>query len=205
MWMFHCYNKKGTQMAKYVLNLTKPHAESMIELINNDNAGTIVEPLTLAKYELTGLRDVLPADNLTSARTHAVTVVNKAVPTDTVEVFFNKVALTDIVTMTAAGKDFDWYDPDTWDDSTSPALAITALKAACTRDGVDAVAVLGDITVTRVQNQETNHFELVFSYTSHVMHTGAKFQMPKHFSETITTTDLVGFIYQPIAPESVVE
>lgn len=193
-------------MAKYVLNLTKAHAESMIELINNDNASTVVTPLTLAAYDLINLRPTVPADNLSAPRTHAVTVQNKKVPTDTVELFYNKVSITDIVTMTSAGGDFDWYDPDTWSDSTSPTQAIAAFKTACTRAGANPDNILGNpITVTRALNQSTNHYELTFSFESFVVKTGAVFVMPKHFSETVTVTDLVGFIYQPIAPESVVE
>lgn len=185
-------------MDKYILNMTKAHAESMIELINHDNQATIGEPLTLAKYNLIKLRPVVDGDQLSEPRTHAVTVQNKKVESDTVEVYYNKISLTDVVNMTSADKDYDWYDPDTWVPESSPALAIAALKKACTRFNVDAEKALGEITVERKHNSATNHFDLVFNFDSYVFKTGAAFQMPKHFSESISVKDLVGFIYEPI-------
>ena len=100
--------------------------------------------------------------------------------------------------------DFNWYDPDTWEDATSPAQAVTAFKAAAVRAGVGADVVLHDIVATREYDNELNRYYLVIATKSMVFHTGAKFQMPKHFSETVTVTELSGFIYEPIKPEDVV-
>lgn len=192
-------------VTKYKLDMTKPHAQSLIELINHDNADTIGTPLTLSGYELNNERAIPEAEQAQHPRTHGITVQNKNVAKDNVEVYWNKVAVTDVVSMTSAGGDFNWYNPDDWEDATSPAQAIVAFKAACTRDGIDPDNALGQITVERTFDQAKNHFYLTFSFSSHVFLTGAKFEMPKHFSEIITVKDLVGFIYEPIKPEDVVE
>ncbi len=185
-------------MARYKLDMTKPHKVSMLELVNHDNAATIGTALTIENTNLISPREVQESESI--ARTHAVTLQNKAIEKDTVEVFYNKINLNDVVTMTQEGGDFNWYDPDTWDDSTSPAKAIEAFKAAATKAGVDASVAMDNITVTRALNEVENHYYLTFSYESMVFITGAKFKMPKHLSEVITVTDLNGFIYEPLQP-----
>lgn len=189
-------------MAQYKLDPTKPHRQSLIELVNNDNAATIGTALTLADVNLINHRVVASEEAI--ARTHAVTLQNAKYAADTVEVFFNKIKLTDMVTMEAS--DFQgWYDPDTWDDATSPAAAIAAFKAAATRAGVDADAVLENLAITRIKNEQENRFYIHLELDSFVFFTGAEYVMPKHFSEEVTVFDLNGFIYDPIAPEAVVE
>lgn len=189
-------------MARYILDMTKPDQQSFIELVNNDNAATIGEPLTLEGVNLVNERPVLEAEGI--PRQFAVTVENKAYVKDKTELFFNKVKLEDVVTMSAEAGDFNWYDPDTWDEATSPAQAVTAFKAAAVRAGVGADVVLHDIAAVREYDNELNRYYLVIATKSMVFHTGAKFQMPKHFSETVTVTELNGFIYEPIKPEDVV-
>lgn len=190
---------------KYKLDMTKPHAQSLVELINHDNAATIGAALTLEVVEFTNERKIPAEEQAQHPRQYGITVQNKKVAKDKVEVFFNKVILTDVVSMTSAGGDFGWYSPDTWNDQTSPAQAIEAFKAACTRDGVNADNALGQVSVTRTFDEAKNHYNLTFSFASHVFETDAVFVMPKHFSEIITVKDLVGFIYEPIKPEEVVE
>lgn len=190
-------------MARYILDMTKPDQQSFIELVNNDNAETIGVELTLETVNLVGERPVLEAESI--PRQFAVTIENKAYVKDKVEVYFNKVYLEDVVEMSAEQGDFDWYDPDTWDDGTSPELAVTAFKAAAVRSGVGADAVLHDVVATREYDNELNRYYLVIATTSMVFHTDAKFQMPKHFSETVSVTELNGFIYEPIKPEDVVD
>jgi len=175
-------------MARYILDMTKNDQQSFIELVNNDNAATIGEALTLEGVNLVNERPVLEAEGI--PRQFAL--------------FFNKVKLEDVVTMSSEAGDFNWYDPDTWEDATSPAQAVTAFKAAAVRAGMDPEAILHDVVATREYDNELNRYYLVIATTSMVFHTGAKFQMPKHFSETVTVTELNGFIYEPIKPEDVV-
>lgn len=193
-------------MANYILDMTKAHRTSFIELVNHDNAATVGEPLTLANTLLQGEAAVVPEDNV--QREFKVTLVNAGYAPDTVEVFWNKVKLEDVMEMIiseGADNDFDWYKPDTWDDDTSPADAIAAFKSAAIRDGIDPEAALEGLTVTRIFNAEENRYYLEYSLTSMVFHSTALFRMPRHFSEEITVTNLNGFVYSPIQPEDVVE
>lgn len=191
-------------MAKYVLDMTKPHRQSLIELVNNDNAATIGTPLTLADVVLKGERAVDKVGESID-REFAVTLENAKYAADVVEVYFNKVELADVMTMTIDDGDFDWYVPDEWDLAVDGPEAIAAFKVAATRATIDADAALEGLTVDRSFNAEQNRYFLDFSLTSFVFHDAVSFQMPKHFSEIITVTELNGFIYSPIQPGDVVE
>lgn len=191
-------------MAKYILNMTTPHRQSFIGLVNNDNAGTVGTALTLADVLLRSERALEGAELSTIQRSHALTLENVAYAADFVEVFFNKVALADVVTMTEADGDFDWYAPDTWDAGTSPAIAIAAFKAAAVRAGIDPTAAMENITVDRRHDAGENRFYVQFSVTSLVFHTTVEFPMPKHFSDVVTVKDLNGFVYAPIEASAVV-
>lgn len=190
-------------MANYVLDMTKAHRQSFIELVNHDNVSTVGTALTLESVLLVGEREVLPAEEI--PREYAVTLQNANYAPDTVEVYFNKVALADVTDMSLENGDFDWYAPDDWEAGTSPALAVAAFKAAALRDGVDLDAAADSVSVTRRLDGVSNRYFLDFEVVSMVFKPTISIQMPKHFSETITTTKLNGFIYSPIPVESVVE
>lgn len=193
-------------MAKYVLDMTKAHRQSFIELVNNDNAATIQHPLTLASTLLKSERAV---DKVGEGidREYAVTLENQAYAPDTVEVFWNKVELADVMEMIISedpSNDFNWYTPDNWDDATSPADAIASFKAAAVRAGIDPESALEGITVTRRFDSTANRYFLDFVVTSMVFNETASFRMPRHFSEEISVTQLNGFVYAPIEASDVV-
>ncbi len=191
-------------MARYVLDMTKAHKLSFIELVNNDNVATIGTALTLADVNFVGERAVDPANEPTIAREFAVTLQNSSYANDTVEVYWNKVALADVMSMPA--EDFQsWYAPDTWEDDTSPAQGLVAFKAAAVRAGIDPEVAMESIVVSRHYDGDLNKYFMDVALTSMVFKTGASFAMPKHFSETVTTFELNGFIYSPIDPAAVVE
>ena len=197
-------------MARYVLDMTKLHKQSFIELVNNDNVATIGTELTLADVNFIGERLVDHVAEPTIARNYAVTLQNSKYAPDTVEVYWNKLALGDVVTMTAS--DFqDWYDPDTWYDSnifdyaTPSAQGYDALRTAALRANVDIGQVLENVVITREYNSTENYYYMRVVGTSMVFDANTVYRMPKHFSEIVTVTELNGFIYSPIAPEAVVE
>lgn len=190
-------------MANYVLDMTKAHKQSFIELVNHDNVLTVGTELTLADVLLVDEREVLPAEDI--PREFAVTLQNANYAPDTVEVYFNKVALADVTAMTLEDGDFDWYAPDEWDPGTSVTAAVAAFKAAALRDGIDLDAAAESVSVTRRLDGSSNRYFLDFVVESMVFKADYSVQMPKHFSETITTTKLNGFIYSPIQEADVVE
>lgn len=191
-------------MARYVLDMTQAHKQSFIDLVNNDNVSTIGNPLTLADVNFIGESAVDPVAEPTIARGFAVTLENAKYAKDKVEVYWNKLALGDVVTMEAS--DFQsWYDPDTWVAETSPALALPALAAAAARANVDIAQAMEGLTITREYNSTENYYYMRVVGTSMVFVVDTLFRMPKHFSEIVTVTELNGFIYSPIAPEAVVE
>ncbi len=185
-------------MSAYIVNLGTPHRQSLLELINHDNAATIVAPLTVAEYAL--------SDNAVQGdESYNATVTNKAYTADQVTVNYTKLAIGDFVTMTEAGDDFDWYAPDNWEEATSVPLALASFKAACVRDGVNPDAAFESIAITRTFDSAKNHFMLNITVSSFVWKETVSFQMPKHFSEVIDVTDMNGFVFSPIAVESVVD
>ena len=185
----------------YLVHLKNPHRNELIGLVNWNNNATIGENLSLVNLNLINPRATVPEDNVT--RAYAVTLQNKAYPADIVEVYYNKIALTDIMTMVAT--DFDgWYDPDTWEDGTHKAAALSAFAAAALRANIDTTQILESLDVERIYKAEENRYYLKFSFTSFVLETGAEFVMPKHFSETVTNAELAGFIYSPIQANAVV-
>ena len=191
-------------MARYVLDMTKAHKLSFIELVNNDNAATIGTALTLTDVNFVGERSVDPDAEPTIAREFAVTLQNSKYAADTVEVYWNKIALADVMSMPA--EDFQsWYDPDTWEDATSPAQGLVAFKAAAVRAGIDPEVAMESIVVSRHYDSDLNKYFMDVALTSMVFKTGASFIMPSYFSETVTTFELNGFIYSPIDPAAVVE
>lgn len=189
----------------YVLDMTKAHKQSFIELVNFDNAATVQTPLTLSSVLLKNERVVAPAENI--PRGFAVTLENAAYAPDTVEVYWNKIQLTDVMEMIisdAGANDFDWYAPDNWDEATSPADAIAAFRAAAARAGIDSVAAMENLAVTRRFDNTENRYFLDFTLTSMVFDSTTTFRMPRHFSEEITVTKLNGFVYSPIQAADVV-
>ena len=191
-------------MARYVLDMTKAHKLSFIELVNNDNVATIGTALTLTDVNFVGERSVDPVAEPTIAREFAVTLQNSKYAADTVEVYWNKIALADVMSMPV--EDFQsWYDQDTWEDATSPAQGLVAFKAAAVRAGIDPEVAMESIVVSRRYDSDLNKYFMDVALTSMVFKTGASFAMPKHFSEIVTTFELNGFIYSPIDPAAVVE
>lgn len=191
-------------MARYVLDMTKAHKLSFIELVNNDNVTTIGTALTLADVNFVGERAVDPVAEPTIAREFAVTLQNSHYAPDTVEVYWNKVALADVMSMPA--EDFQsWYEPDSWEGVTSRAQGLVAFKAAAVRAGIDPEVAMESIVVSRHYDSDLNKYFMDVALTSMVFKTGASFAMPKLFSETVTTFELNGFIYSPIDPAAVVE
>lgn len=185
----------------YLVHLKNPHRQELINLINSNNSSTIGEMLSLVQLNLLNPRAVAVEEGI--PRSYAVTLQNKAYPADTVEVYHNKIALTDIMTMVAT--DFDgWYDPDTWADGTHKDAALAAFAAAALRANIDTTQILEGLDVERIYKAEENRYYLKFSFTSFVLETGAEFVMPKHFSETVTNSELAGFIYSPIQAAAVV-
>lgn len=191
----------------YILDATKAHKQSFIELVNSDNAGTIQAPLTLTSTLLVNEK-VLGDDLATSTgREYGVTLQNAKYAADVVDVYFNKIALPDLVELRAsqdaAESDFNWYDADVWTED-SPAQAIAKLKERAALVGIDTDNAMENISVTREFNETDNHYYLNFAFTSMVFKTGALFQMPRQFSDEVTVTALDGFAYEPIAAEDVV-
>lgn len=189
-------------MANYVLDMTKPHRQSFIELVNHDNLPTIGTELTLDDVLLINERPVSEEEGI--PREFAVTLQNVEYAKDEVEVYFNKVDLADVTEMTLEGGDFDWYDPEAWEDETSKLEAIAAFKVRALEDGIDLDATTESIEVTYRTDGVTNTNHLDFVVESMVFKAEVSFQLPKHFSEAISTTKLNGFIYDPIAEEDVV-
>ena len=190
----------------YVLDMTKAHKQSFIELVNSDNAATIQTPLTLAAVLIKNERVVDKAGEGID-RGFAVTLENAAYAPDTVEVFWNKVELADVMQMIISedpSNDFNWYTPDNWDDQTSPADAIAAFKAAATRAGIDPDSTMENIGVTRRFDNTANRYFLDFTLTSMVFDHTVSFRMPRHFSEEVSVTKLNGFAYSPIQAADVV-
>jgi hypothetical protein len=172
--------------------------------VNNDNAATIGTELTLTDVNFVGERSVDPVAEPTIEREFAVTLQNSKYAADTVEVYWNKIALADVMSMPA--EDFQsWYDPDTWEDATSPAQGLVAFKAAAVRAGIDPEVAMESIVVSRHYDSDLNKYFMDVALTSMVFKAASSFAMPKNFSETVTTFELNGFFYSPIDPAAVVE
>lgn len=186
----------------YMVDLTAYHKQSFIDLVNFDNSGTIGAALTLANTNLISERAV---DKVGEGidRDYAITLENVAYPADNVEVYWNKIGTEEVTTMTQAGGDLDWYNPE-WVPGTSEGDAVAAYKAALTRDGVDWNQTLEGISVVRTHNVVENRYYLEFSHTSMVFKETATFELPGLFADNLTNTDLNGFIYSAIQPEDVV-
>ncbi len=190
-------------MAKYVLDPTKAHEQSLIELINNDNAETIGQPLNLQGYAFKAERKVNKETETGITRDYAITIYNKIVPKDACEVFWNKIALTDAVPMSYAAGNFDWYADEVWADETSLPKAIASFNTAATAAGINVANAVGDVTVVRNHDEGTGLYSLEFSCDSRVFATGAIYALPKRFADLLTKQNLDGFIYEPIKPEDV--
>ena len=185
-------------MSAYIVNLGKAHRQSLLELINHDNAATIGAPLTVAEFAL--------SDNVKQGdESYNATVTNKSYTADQVVVNYNKLAMGDFISMTEAADDFDWYVPDTWDEAVDVPKAIAAFKAACLRDGVNPDAAFDTIEVSRTFDAPSNHYQLNITVSSFVWKETVSYQMPKHFSEVIDVTDMNGFVFAPIAVDAVVD
>lgn len=81
----------------------------------------------------------------TPSRSHAVTLVNKAYTPDTVDVSYDKVNTLDVMEMTEALNDFDWYRPAEEDGMASAPQAVVHATAGATKwDQFDWIAPTAD-------------------------------------------------------------
>jgi hypothetical protein len=174
-------------MSAYILNPRDSHRQQMLNMVNHYNQSSVGTPLLLSNTTLTNLAEKDAATGKTGVR-----LVNTPYPTDFVDVDYFRLQLSFIVDMDEDAGDFSWYTPDEWDADSSPAQAVTALKAAAVRQKVDLDQGADSVQASRV-------------FDSYVWQPAVEYVMPRHFSEEITVTDLNGFVFEPIAAASVVD
>ena len=212
----------------FVLDFTKNHRLSLLELADYDNAGTIETPLDLSN---TTVSDATLLDGVTGSAadidafpTHKFSAIltNKNAISqgnhyDTVKVYFNKVDLSQKLVLSASVFQ-GWYDSDTWDESDAlvKATGLAAIKSAALAQGIDldALTTGNPLTIKRVQDNTTQRYYIVLEGESLVFRTDvneatglsyASWQLPQQFSDIVTVTELDGFNFSPIDAASVVE
>ena len=212
----------------FVLDFTKNHRLSLLELADYDNAGTIETPLDLSN---TIVSDAAKVDGVTGSAadidafpTHKFSAIltNKNAVSqgsnfDSVKVYFNKVDLSQKLVLSAAVFQ-DWYDSDTWDETNSlvKATGLAAIKSAALAQGIDldALTTGNPLTIKRIKDNTTQRYYIVLEGESMVFRTDvneatgrsyASWQLPQQFSDIVTVTELDGFNFSPIAAVSVVE
>ena len=212
----------------FVLDFTKNHRLSLLELADYDNAGTIETPLDLSN---TTVSDAALVDGVTGSvadidafPTHKFSAIltNKNAVSqgsnfDSVKVYFNKVDLSQKLVLSAAVFQ-DWYDSDTWDETNSlvKATGLAAIKSAALAQGIDldALTTGNPLTIKRIKDNTTQRYYIVLEGESMVFRTDvngvtgrsyASWQLPQQFSDIVTVTELDGFNFSPIAAVSVVE
>lgn len=187
-------------MSAYILNPRDSHRQQMLNMVNHYNQSSVGTPLLLSNTTLTNLAEKDAATGKTGVR-----LVNTPYPNDFVDVDYFRLQLSFIVDMDEDAGDFSWYTPDEWDADSSPAQAVTALKAAAVRQKVDLDQGADSVQASRVFDSELNRYKLQFAINSYVWQPAVEYVMPRHFSEEITVTDLNGFVFEPIAAASVVD
>lgn len=191
-------------MSAYVLNPRRSHREQLLSMVNFYNQSTIGTPLTLANTILENLAVVDPETGATSVRLKNSTYTN-----DVVDISYFRLKASDFVQMVADDQDpnydFAWYTPDTWDPETSPGQAVTAFKAAATRQNVDMDLSADSVVASRTFDEVLNRYKLVFTISSYVWQDTVEYVMPRHFSEEITVQELNGINYTAINPDNVVD
>ena len=126
-------------MARYVLNPLLPYDQSLIGLINNDNAAVLVPPLKLSDVIFKNERVVPASANI--PRQFVITMVNAANLNESIDLYYNKVHLSDMVTI-PDDLIVGWYDPEKWDDARDLPKLKNALVIAMTNAGINPNAAI---------------------------------------------------------------
>ncbi len=177
-------------MALYKLNPLLPYDQCLIDLINNDNAGIIVPPLKLSDVLFKNER---PNPSSTGIdRQFIITMANSANLNETVDLYYNKVHLSDMVTIPDE-LIVGWYDPEKWNDATDLPKLKNALVVAMTNAGINPNAAVSGLSVTREYDVNENRWYLVEKCSSYVFHTGDRWLLPLYLSEVVTNRILDGF------------
>lgn len=187
-------------MSAYILNPRDSHRQQMLNMVNHYNQSSVGTPLLLTNTTLNQ-----PVETDADTGKTDLRLVNTPYPNDFVDVDYFRLQLSFIVDMDEDEGDFSWYTPDNWDADTSPALAVTALKAAAVRQKVDLDQGTDSVQASRVFDGELNRYKLQFAIASYVWQPAVEYVMPRHFSEEITVTNLNGFVFEAIAVESVID
>lgn len=188
-------------MSLYALNPTNSHRQELLEMVNFVNQSTIGTPLTLSSVNI-GDRSEQDVEGVMKT---AVTLTNAQYANDFQGITYNRLALDAFMEMTVDAGDFDWYAPDEWVPESSPGQAVTAMKAAALRAGIDLDQQADSVTASRAFSEVKNRYVLTFTVASYVWKDTYAVIMPRHFSEEITVTDLNGLYFSPIAADSVID
>ena len=176
-------------MARYVLNPLLPYDQSLLGLINNDNATVLVPPLKLSDVIFKNERAVPASANI--PRQFVITMVNAANLNESIDLYYNKVHLSDMVTI-PDDLIVSWYDPDNWDDARDLPKLKNALVVAMTNAGINPNGAISALAVTRQFDTSTKRWYLVANCTSYVFHTGDRWMLPLYLSEVVLDRVLDG-------------
>lgn len=191
-------------MSLYALNPVNSHREELLEMVNYVNQATIGTPLTLATVNI-GERSTYENYDVPGPVKTAVTLTNSKYPTDQRGITYNRLPLSAFMEMTVEAGDFNWYAPDEWVPETSPGQAVTAMKAAALRAGIDLEQQADSVTASRAFDEVKNRYVITYTVSSYVWEDTFEVTLPRHFSEEITVTDLNGLYFSPIPAESIVD
>lgn len=176
-------------MARYVLNPLLPYDQSLINLINNDNAMVLVPPLKLSDVIFKNERAVPATANI--PRQFVITMVNSANLNESIDMYYNKVHLSDMVTIPDDAI-VGWYNPENWDDARDLPKLKNALVVAMTNAGINPNAAISNLNVTRQYDTTTKRWYAVATCTSYVFHSGDRWLLPLYLSEVVLDRVLDG-------------
>lgn len=181
-------------MAKYRLNMQLPHRQCLIDLFNHDNSATLTTPVTLSTVDI--INEIRLPSSSGIPRDFTARLVNRSAAGDFYDIYYNKVQITDVVSMPVESFD-GWYNPFGWNDETDLAKARSAFYSACRAAGMEPLKQLEDIVITR--EKINGAFVLKVTCKSFVFHSEAIFPIPLYLQDVIKIVDLDGFDY-PVIP-----
>lgn len=184
-------------MARYRLNMQQPHRQCLIDLFNNDNAATLVTPVSLATVDIINEMK-LPA-NSGIPREFTARLVNRSASGDSYDIYYNKVAINSVVTMTDESFD-SWYNPFGWSDDVDLAKARSAFYKACRDIGMEPLQQLENIVITR--EKINGIYCLKVTCKSFVFHAEAIYPIPLYLQDVVYVTDLDGLIHPVLKPQA---
>ncbi|QXO09537.1 hypothetical protein pEaSNUABM11_00113 [Erwinia phage pEa_SNUABM_11] len=176
----------------FIIDRTRTHQQSLLDLVNFANADTVETLLTVANTGITKRGELYPG-------VYGLRLSNLSAEDDTVDVQHTKIELGDILLFSQ--DDLKWFNPlnipsltNVWDNA-----ALQMVEGAIAKLGFTISKIFNPPNGCFVTyNADEQAWFITFRCDSFVFEELFLYRLPHYFGEYVTVKDLLGFQFNPI-------